>query len=660
MKNNCKRASILVIVLLSVASAFSQTNCDYKKPHEADTWLFGLRGRIQFNQDPPAINPTTVDYQLRDGASAISDKEGNLLMFSNGMKIWDKSYNLMSNGDGLHGFSASTQSSIIVPHPGNSNKYFVFTIDFYYPGIPMMNNYGVNYSTVDFSSNNKGTVTSKNNLLFHENAQKVCAIKHENNEYYWVIFHGFGSNNGDKFYSYLVDTSGVVSTPVISVVGNIQTGDVNNSRGYMKASSDGTMIASTLPMDGVLEIFDFDKSTGEISNPRSSNTGDFATTYGIEFSPNQKYLYLTTSPGTSETGYCSLYQIDLESANPFSSATIIESFYFSNSLTDSIMNGLQLGVDGKIYLAKSDKSMLIGKPNLDMIYNPDRQGIACNFNHLNNQQNNGLFLEGGSSVNSLTDFITDYLNIPHFFYFNKCHYDTTDFEIRNTANLTPTWDFKDPTGESILVDEMKPRHIFSDPGTYQVELTEEYNGEEYHFNENIVINPLPDVNISQSPSDTIYILPNSSITLDAGSGYDIYNWNNGETAGQYYDVNNEGYYIVQVTDFNCCTNTDEVYIKYANLNFPNAIKPSSSNPDNQTFKVVGDISALAEYQLRVFNRWGQMIFETDDPTEGWDGNKDGDPAEFGTYVYSTVFTSFASNTQSSIEIKNTGTVTIIR
>ncbi len=225
--------------------------------------------------------------------------------------------------------------------------------------------------------------------------------------------------------------------------------------------------------------------------------------------------------------------------------------------------------------------------------------------------------------------------------------------------MEPDWDFDDPSGTSVLTNPMSPVHIFSESGTYNVELTESYDGREYKFSEEVIINPLPPIDIGQG-SNIIYILPGSSITLNAGDSMDIYNWQPSGSNEQYLDVNEPGVYIATVTDFNCCTNSDTVEVKYASLSFPNAFNPMSSISENQTFGVAGNISAINKYQFRIFNRWGQLIFETDDPYTGWDGNIDGSKAPMGTYVYAAVFTSFESGIQSSIDIKETGTVTLIR
>jgi hypothetical protein len=103
----------------------------------------------------------------------------------------------MDNGSGLNGNNFASQSSIIIPNPGNSKQYFIFTTDMFISPIYVD---GVNYSVVDFTNSGYGTVTSKNNLLFNENSQKISAVKHENGSNYWVIFHGFGPGKGKNFY----------------------------------------------------------------------------------------------------------------------------------------------------------------------------------------------------------------------------------------------------------------------------------------------------------------------------------------------------------------------------------------------------------------------------------------------------------------------------
>ncbi len=650
----CRGWILAGLIIFSGLTSWGQTenSCNYKRPHQADQWVFGDKAHLNFQQEEVIADKTFSFYDSPNGIAAISDNEGNLLLFSNGLKIWDKSYHVIGNGDGLNGNNFATQPAIILPAPGKSDEYYVFTLDMYINPVFVD---GVNYSIVKMNSG-VGEVISKNNLLFHENSQKVCAVKHSNGTDYWVIFHGFGENNGNKFFAYLLSDS-LDLNPVVSSVGSYHKGDPNNGAGYMKASSDGKKIALVIPADGKVEMFDFDASTGQISNPLSSGANKFNFPFGVEFSPDNSKLYISTSPLGTDFNY--LYQFDLSQTNFFDNPVILKSFEVNDlSGADSLMGALQLAPDGKIYLAKFRRGV-IGKSNVGVIYNPDRPGTAANYNTLDHQNNNGLFLNGAGSLIGLPTFSSNFLNIPHFWVINQCHHDTTQFFIRNVSNIDDTeWDFNNPAGVQTGYDPYSPEFVYSDPGNYNVSLTEKYGDESYSFSAEVRIHPLPFIDLGQG-SDTIYILQGSSIRLDAGE-YENYYWEPGGSTGRFLDVTQEGLYRATVTDINCCVNTDEVYVKYAKLQYPTAFKPESSIEPNRTFKVNGNTGALAGYNLKIYNRWGQLIFETDDPYEGWNGTINGTQAEMGTYVWVSVFESFESGIQSSIKVKNRGVVTLLR
>ena len=643
-----------VMVFFFTISGFAQSKdaCNYKRPQQADQWVFGDKAHIDFSQDPLA-EQTASFYNSPNGMASISDENGNLLFFTNGITIWNKFYYVMTNGDGLKGNNFSTQSAMIVPSPIKSGQYYVFTLDMYIP--PVFTD-GVNYSIVNISNGNSGEVVSKNNFLFGENSQKVCAVKNENGRDYWIIFHGFGLNNGGKFFAYLLSDS-LSNTPVISSVGSIHKGDPNNGAGFMKASSDGKKIALVIPADGKCEIFDFDAKTGKVSHPVSSQDNQFDFPFGLAFSPDNSKLYLSTSPLGISMNY--LYQFDLTLPNPLDSPVLINAFEVNDLIgEDSLMGALQLAPNGEIYLTKFKKGVL-GKKNLGVIYNPNRPGTACNYNEVNHQTNNGFALNGAGGLIGLPTFPTDFLNIPHFWVLNQCLHDTTQFVLRNKANIdVADWDFDDPAGTLMDNNPYSPGFEFSDPGDYHIQLTEHYGNESYPFSATVHIHPLPVIDLGHG-SDTIYILPGSSVRLDAGD-YVSYAWDPTGSTDRYLDVTQEGLFRVTVTDSNCCSNTGEVVVMNAKLQYPTAFRPESGITVNRTFKVIGNVGALADYHLMIYNRWGQQIFETKDPLEGWDGTVNGSPAERGTYIWVAVFKSFASDVEPAIKIKNRGTVTLLR
>lgn len=108
-----------------------------------------------------------------------------------------------------------------------------------------------------------------------------------------------------------------------------------------------------------------------------------------------------------------------------------------------------------------------------------------------------------------------------------------------------------------------------------------------------------------------------------------------------YEFDEQGtYYIRFVADFDThsvdsCTYTTErpyeVTISTSLLEVPNLITPDSPSGSNQVFKV--KYQSLVEFELWVYNRWGQQLFHTKDPSEGWDGRYNGSTVPTGAYYY---------------------------
>jgi len=650
---------VIMLTLISFfisTNLYSQVNCNYEPPREAQNWVFGKNAMINFSDGQANASTTPLDILYPNGSSSISDAAGNLKLITDGIVVKQGGFYTINNGDNLNGNNFSSQSSIIIPQPGNSRRYYVFTVDMYIP--PVFTD-GVNYSIVDFPTSGGSSVTSKNNLILNENAQKICATKHANGRDYWIVAHGFGGNKGGNFYSYLLSDSTLNTNAVVTTIGHPHTGNTssNNGAGSMKISPDGSKLALVIPDDGVVEVYDFDNSTGKVSNLIDSQAGQFTYVNGIEFSPDNSKLYFTITPLGDGTNI--LYQANLNDANPFTSPYIVHQFDVQQfGSADSLLGAVQLGVDGKIYVAKFKKGVN-EIPYLGVVYNPNRELASCNYNELNHNANNGIYLNGGGSLIGLPNFASNFLDIPHFYYVNQCHKDTTSITIRNTANIDQAdWDFGNSSGSLVVNDNLSPGFVYSDPGDYTISLTENYGTEQYTYTKDIRIHELPNVVLAEGV-DTVYILENSTVQLDAGQ-WDFYKWTPGGSTDRYYDVTQEGLYEVMVTDSNCCKNTDAVYVKYATISFPNAFNPKSNITTNSVFKIVGEFGGFKSYRLSIFNRWGQLLFDSEDPTEGWDGTYNGNESPPGTYVYSAYFESFASDIKPSLVVKKSGTVTLLR
>src|SRR5690606_8782588 len=220
---------------------------------QANNWYFGYNAGITFNTNPPSALLNGM-LSTSEGSATLSDAAGNLLFYTDGILVYDRTHAQMPNGFGLLGNPSSAQSAIIVPKPGSSTNYYIFTV-------PESGNVGMRYSEVDMTLNGGlGDVltSNKNTLLFAPSSEKVTAVKHANGLYYWVI--GKENTASTTYKAFLVDCNGVNATPVTS------TGVVGGGNwGYLVASPNGNKIAAATSNLGV-ELADFNTTTGVVSN----------------------------------------------------------------------------------------------------------------------------------------------------------------------------------------------------------------------------------------------------------------------------------------------------------------------------------------------------------------------------------------------------------
>ena len=141
--------------------------------------------------------------------------------------------------------------------------------------------------------------------------------------------------------------------------------------------------------------------------------------------------------------------------------------------------------------------------------------------------------------------------------------------------------------------------------------------------------PLPVVSLG---SDTVVCEETPLVLNPFYTNSDSLRWSDG-SGGSSLTITEGGVYIV--TGINKCGEThDTVEIKqiFCDIWVPNAFTPNGDGV-NDLFRVLGNTGRLESFRLRVFNRWGQLLFETSDRTKGWDGRQQGGEAQLGAYVY---------------------------
>ena len=351
----------LVVFQVTIIPTFAQTqlNCT-NLWDQARVWNFGKNAGLDFNYDPP-IPLTNSALNIDEGCASICNVNGNLLFYTDGNNIWNGTSNSIVTSGLLGSYSSSTSASIL-PTPGNTNRYYIFTTDAFAWGY-------LYYSIVDSTGAIVNPVSLNKNIKLDTSeivSEKLTAVRHSNSVDFWVISH---EAHTDKFLIYLVDTSGITISSKPAIGAAYSASSWNQCPGVAKASCDGQKIAVATFAGHTVETYDFNRTLGILSNLHTISFSGLP--YGLEFSPNKQFLYVGLE---ADSGSTNLAQINLTSDNivPLWTATP----------PDIYRNGIQLGPDGKIYVTRSDT------PFLGIITNPDSAGTACNY------IDNGISLDG--------------------------------------------------------------------------------------------------------------------------------------------------------------------------------------------------------------------------------------------------------------------------
>jgi len=339
---------ILLLVFITANFCFAQ------KQH--NVWYFGYNAGVSFNSGAP-VSISGGQTSAGEGVASICDTSGNILFYTDGITVWNRNNVIMPNGTGLLGNWSTTQSATILKQPSSANLFYIFTC-------PVEGSFNpVAYSIVDMTLNGgNGDVTVKNSPLLDSASEKLTYVRHSNGTDYWIICHKW---NSSSFYSYVFSATGVNLIPVISTTGIYQGGNINNAIGYLKPSPCGDKLASALWQMDSLEIFDFNISTGVVSNGYSL-AGFTASSgvYGVEFSPSGRYLYAAViTPAW-------VYQYDMHAG---SLAAIAASQTLVGTSSNNFNGALQTGPDGKMYMTKYNSTYLA------VLNYPDSAGLLSGF-----------------------------------------------------------------------------------------------------------------------------------------------------------------------------------------------------------------------------------------------------------------------------------------
>lgn len=223
------------------------------------------------------------------------------------------------------------------------------------------------------------------------------------------------------------------------------------------------------------------------------------------------------------------------------------------------------------------------------------------------------------------------------------------FNTTTGGVISCNWDF----GDGVTSSEYSPSYTYTNPGRYNVVLTVPGpDATVIEYSEVIEVYDHPDALFEFTPN-TVYIPEDDVRCYNRSDGGIQYFWEFGDGGSSVeenpkYKYETEGTYDISLlvtNEYGCkdqyVINDAVTVIEQGSIKFPNAFMPRTSVseegrlsnlPDNAIFKPIIAVD-IDDYHLQIFNRWGQLIFESTQVDNGWDGYFNGQLSPQGVYVF---------------------------
>ena len=334
---------------------------------------FGV-SMLDFNADKVEMYyqmPANRPSRLGANGSFVCDKEGQFILGTDNCRIFDNRMFTIEGGEDMNPGPTndghcdnsdypSFYSSLILPEVTNDSIYYVIhkdaEIDIVFQDVHTKNL----YLTVVVRRTNSSFYVREKNLLLKKNLLqgRLTAILSEKDNKWWVNLTGHNSN---QYFRFKIGGLEKFEGPFTQNIGPVQNAD--EAWFFQSAfSPNGTMYAVNNTAHGVM-LFDFDIKTGEFSNYRNVQFPNMDNHQGICFSPNSKYVYVTTAEN--------LYQIDIGSKEVIH---IAQHWEPGEDGWPVGIGFLHSGPDCRIYVSPSATNFY-----LHTILYPDRKGKDCEF-----------------------------------------------------------------------------------------------------------------------------------------------------------------------------------------------------------------------------------------------------------------------------------------
>ena len=376
-------SKIVLVVLSVLCVSFIHAQDDIKFDY---IWLTGYASWggdtakwggtiIDFHTLPPTVSYEYRDMDFRVTNASICDSIGNLLFYTNGIYVADASGDTMLSGVPINpdpytqSWNAEPlqQGALILPLPESKHIYYLIHEELTFTPNPpdYVKVPRLRYSIIDIKGNNDlGAVLEKNIVAIEDTLGygQVTTTRHANGRDWWILISKYKAK---KYYTLSLTPDGLEKHSDQYVNDTIRSGI-----GQAVFSPDGKIFARVNMVSnsqgGFLDIYDFDRCTGLLSNHKQIFYPLPAASAGVAISPNNRYLYLSFS--------IYVFQYDLYAPDIEASIDTVGYLIPDSTSLPATFFLAQLAPDSNIYINASNTIKY-----MHVIEEPDKKGDSCLF-----------------------------------------------------------------------------------------------------------------------------------------------------------------------------------------------------------------------------------------------------------------------------------------
>ena len=304
---------------------------------------------------------------------------------------------------------------------------------------------------------------------------------------------------------------------------------------------------------------------------------------------------------------------------------------------------VDLGIDDTVLCGDSQVQFDVFIPTCPLCYYSWSNGETVPFNIINSEGNSWVSITNECGIASDTINI-NFLPYPFYVFGN-------DTILCNSEALNYSLSLED--GDFLWQDgSTDSNYVIDNSGVFYVS----QHNLCATLNDTIVVKKLT-LGLDLGFNDTL-LCRGQKLLLYASQPEGVYLWNTGNIDSS-LEISSDGMYAVTVSNY-CGTDSDEVKVYFENCNecihIPSGFSPNKDG-HNDYFRILHDC-LLTEFEIHIYNRWGQEVYGSKDADLVWDGKFQGEDLPIEVYTFQMKYTKSNLKKETSGYLK--GNITLLR